>query len=118
MKELKETFTKKGVEYTQLYKDNKLVIYQCKVIYDDYEDIYYEVFNYKVSSMNPLTPNYDPNEKVELYPKDNSFGYWAWCCSNWKCVARVLKLHYDYTDNDIRELSENNQKLTQLRDAL
>lgn len=118
MKALREKFISKGIEYTQLHKDDKLVIYEAKADHYGVKDIYYEVFNYKVGSMNPMAENYDPNEEVELYPRDNAFGYWAWCCSDWKCIAKVLRNHYDYTDNDILNLASQNHNLKQLSDII
>lgn len=118
MRELKRQFVSKGVEYTQLYKDDEMVIYQAKANHYGVNDIYYEVFNYRVSSMNPMSTDYDPEEKVEVYPRDKAFGYWAWCCSDWKCVAKVLRNHYDYNDETIRNLAKHNPKLEPLMSVL
>lgn len=30
-------------------------------------------------------------DKEYKYPSDCRFGIWAWCCSNEKCVMKVLK---------------------------
>ena len=118
MRELRSEFNSKGVDYTQIHKDTKLVIYQCCSHYNDIDDIYYEVFRYKIGGMNPMAADYDPNEKVESYPKDNSFGVWAWCCSNWKCVYNILKLRFGYTDEYIVNLVSLNAKLAQLGDVV
>lgn len=33
----------------------------------------------------------DTGNKTYYYPSNEHFGVWAWCCSNEKCVMKVLK---------------------------
>lgn len=83
---LREKFSKKGVEYTQLFKDNDLVIYRCSYLFD----VYYEVFRYKVHKSDIYH-----DDEYEMYPCDEQFGLWAWCCSNIDIVRKVIRKHFN-----------------------
>ena len=91
MIELKKEFTKKGIEYKQIYKDNALVLYQISRNYTEYgiTTHNYEIFKYFVR-----TPDKYHNEEYELYPGDEAFGKWAWYCSDKKSLNKVLKKHF------------------------
>ena len=89
---LKEHFVKGGVEFTQCFKDSELVIFQLsQPSIDDPSEItkWYEVFQLKVKQKDIYHP-----DEFEKYPNDEAFGVWAWCCSNEKCVVKVLKKHF------------------------
>lgn len=86
-----EHFVKGGVEFTQCFKDDELVIYNLRQKHlddDDYSE-WYEVFQLKVKQKDIYHP-----DEFEKYPNDEAFGQWAWCCSNEKCVIKVLKKHF------------------------
>ena len=96
MIELKKEFTMKGVKFSQKYKDDELVIYELS--YVDYPKKWYEVFKLKV-----FKPDIYHNDTYEKYPRDESFGNWAWCSSNLDSVRKVLRKHFPnhrLTDND------------------
>ena len=87
MIELKKDFTRKGIRYQQLMKNEQIVLYRCSRV--DGLDTYYEVFKRKVEQ-----PNEFHNDEYERYPSDEAFGSWAWCCSNGKSVEKVLRKHF------------------------
>lgn len=92
MIKLKEKFSKKGVVYEQVYRDGVLAIYELSTIsVDDPSEIirWYEVFKITVHKAD----KYHPDE-YELYPYDESFGLFAWCCSTESCVGKVLYEHF------------------------
>lgn len=66
----------KGIEFTQIYKDDKFYIYQV----NDNNNKYYEVF--KRTSVKKCIDFhkkiYSDTEHKEVYPKSNNFGRWAW----------------------------------------
>ena len=87
MIELKKDFTRNGTRYRQLMKNEQIVLYRCSR--EDGLDTYYEVFKYKTR-----TEDFLHTEEWEVYPSDNDFGKWAWCCSNGKSVEKVLRKHF------------------------
>ena len=48
------------------------------------------------------------NDEYEVYPSDESFGAWAWCCSTVKSVEKMLNKHFtiDYADNILQEIAD------------
>lgn len=103
MKELRKQFRKKGTDFNHLYKDNNLVVYQLSRPYADGNgySVWYEVFRYKTGGMNPINPNYDPNEIVERYPSDEDFGVWAWSCPNVESIKKVLNAKFTMRESQI-----------------
>ena len=87
MIELKKDFTKNGVHYQQLMKNEQIVLYRCSR--EEGLDTYYEVFKRKTH-----TPDIYHNDTYEVYPSDEAFGSWAWCCSNGKSLEKVLRKHF------------------------
>ena len=82
MIELKKEFTKKGIVFKQIFRDDKLAIYSTSFPS-------YEVFKIIVHK-----PDRFHDDEYELYPYDEAFGVWAWSCSNEKVVNKVLKNHF------------------------
>ena len=103
MKELRKTFRKKGTDFTQLYKDNNLVVYQLSRPFVDGNgySVWYEVFRYRTGGMHPMSSDYDPNEVVEKYPSDEEFGLWAWSCSNIESIKKVLNAEFTMRESQI-----------------
>ena len=99
MKELAKQFTKKGVTYTQIEKNNKYVIYECIHSSKEFSYTYYEVFKYKVQPYPTTFENPNGYKLMESYPSNESFGQWAWCCSNWRIVEKVINKHNLNTSN-------------------
>ena len=90
MKQLKKEFTKKGVNFKQIYKDKDLVIYET-----EYPS--YEVFKLKTH-----LPDKYHDDVYEMYPYDEAFGVWAWSCSSKESVKRIIKEHFpDSVDKKI-----------------
>lgn len=87
MIELKENFEKKawGVKFHQAFKDDELVIYRL----DQGESHWYEVFKRVVHKQDKFHV-----EDYEAYPSDESFGKWAWSCSDIRSVRKVLGKHF------------------------
>ena len=93
MIELKKEFKKKGVVYTQLFKDENLVIYELSEasVNDPAEVIrWYEVFRPTIHRADIYHP-----DEYELYPYDEAFGNWAWSCSTVKSVEKILRKHFE-----------------------
>ena len=88
MIELRKDFTTKGVNYHQVYKSQDLVAYRCSRL--DGSETYYELFKYKTHA-----PNKFRDDEFEVYPSDEVFGLWAWCCSSQKSVEKVLNKHFN-----------------------
>ena len=82
MIELRKKFRKYGEEFTQIYKDSEIVIYNTT-----FPSV--EVFKYKVKK-----PDKFHDDTWEAYPSENDFGQWAWCCTCKKQFDRVLVNHF------------------------
>lgn len=72
-----------------MFKDDELVIYEVSQSCDGEVNRWYEVFKHVVR---PIDKFHD--DEYEYYPNDESFGSWAWCCSNEACLKKVLKMHF------------------------
>lgn len=94
MIELSKKFRKYGEEFTQLYKDDDIVIYKSTLPS-------VEVFKYKVSK-----PDKYHNDIWENYPSDSSFGNWAWCATCREQFDRILSNHFALS-NEKRQICEN-----------
>lgn len=87
---LEKEFVKKGIVYKQFERNEEkgYYIYKCENL--NYKDEYFEIFKIKLSKPDlRFNPNAD-YDLMELYPSDESFGKWAWCCSNMEIVQRVI----------------------------
>ena len=82
MIELKKEFGKMGERFTQLYKDEEIVIYKTT-----FPSV--EVFKYKVEK-----PDNFHSEEWERYPSTPHFGLWAWCATSKFQFERILKDHF------------------------
>lgn len=80
------SFNKMGERYTQLYKDEEIVIY--KITFPSVE-----VFKYRVHK-----PNKFHSDKWEKYPSNDDFGIWAWCATSKFQFERILKDHFALSD--------------------
>lgn len=98
MIELKKEFKKSQGTFTQVFKDERIVVYQVSNKYENGTTvIWYEIFKYKVHQ-----PNAYHDDEYEMYPSDESFGSWAWCCSTPKSVEKILKKCFeDVNPNEI-----------------
>lgn len=82
MIELRKRFKRKGVEFTQLYKDENIVIYMT-----DINSL--EIFRYRIAK-----PDITCDEEHEHYPSDSHFGSWAWCATSLSSFRRILEKHF------------------------
>ena len=90
MIELKKEFTRKGVQFKQMFKNAKVVIYRLSRTYDNgITSIWYEVFKNRIHL--PDKYHYD---SYEVYPFDEAFGDWAWCCSSLKSLEKIVKREF------------------------
>lgn len=91
MIELKKDFVKWKRHFLQMYKDENIVIYKVSTPHADDEGFssVFEVFRYKTAK-----PDRFHNDEWECYPSDESFGYWAWCCSNKEVLYKTIKKHW------------------------
>lgn len=87
---LEKEFTKKGIVYKQIERNEEkgYYIYKCENL--NYKDEYFEIFKIKKQKPYELIAKDRDYDFVEIYPCDNSFGQWAWCCSNMEIVQRVI----------------------------
>lgn len=84
---LKKEFSKSQGTFRQIFKDNRIVVYQVSNKYENGATaIWYEIFKPKVHQ-----PNAYHDDEYEKYPSDEDFGKWAWCCSTPKSVEKILK---------------------------
>ena len=82
---LKEQFLKRGNKYTQVYRNDDMALY----LVNHEHGCYVEVFKIRMHKADRYH-----NDEYERYPGDESFGDWAWCCSNKKSLEKVLKKHF------------------------
>lgn len=86
MIQLKKNFKKFGEMFTQLYKDDEIVIYHTT-----FPSV--EVFRYKIHK-----PDKFHSDMYESYPSDTAFGTWAWCATSKVQFERILKDHFALND--------------------
>ncbi|MBO7734395.1 MAG: hypothetical protein J6S67_17655 [Methanobrevibacter sp.] len=87
MIKLEKEIRRKGVDLSQIYRDDKLAIYVArqKHVDDDGFSEWFEVFKITV-----LDGDRFRDEEFELYPSDSAFGNWAWSCADCGTVAKVI----------------------------
>ena len=92
MIELKKKFSKKGIQFTQKYKSNVVVVYQLSRYYPEYDYLstWYEVLKYRTH-----TPDRFHDDDYEVYGSDEDCGLYLWSCSNPDVVNKVLKNHFE-----------------------
>ena len=82
---LKECFMKRGNKYTQVYRNDDMALY----LVNNEHDCYVEVFKIRMHKADRYH-----NDEYERYPGDESFGDWAWCCSNRKSLEKIMKREF------------------------
>ena len=82
---LKECFMKRGNKYTQVYRNDDMALY----LVDNEHECYVEVFKIRMHKADKYH-----NDEYERYPCDESFGDWAWCCSNRKSLEKIMKREF------------------------
>lgn len=93
VKKLEKEFKFRKNTYRQLEEGEKYYLYGVWNLNDNTEGepSYYELFEKKTA--NPTTfPNGQTYPLRELYPSDNNFGLWAWCCTTKERVDYIKKL--------------------------
>lgn len=100
MIELKKEFKANGgIIYRQVEKNERFAIYECTQTFEDGStNVYYEIFKIKKHTAD----RYHCDE-YEIYPYDECFGIWAWCCSDYGSVVRVFE---DDIDEDISKYAK------------
>lgn len=94
IKTIHESFSRKGVKYTQVYSNDEWYIYRCEAF--AYNDVpYYEVFKKVVvdEKINTEGKWVKTGELTERYPSDSDFGNWAWCCMGLARCSAMMKKH-------------------------
>lgn len=86
-KELEITFTKKGANFTQIERSEFGYIYRVEL--DGHT--HFEVFKHKETNLYDFATKTALEDKKVSYPKDESFGVWAWCVTNLDTAKDVLK---------------------------
>ena len=87
MIELKKKFIKSGKLYTQLFKDENIVIYQIKILSINVK--YYEVFKYTIHEKDIYH-----DDLFEVYPNKDDFGDWAFSCTSPLSLISIIKQHF------------------------
>ena len=91
---LKKEFIKNNREFKQVLETSNFFMYQV-IAYgnDNYQDVYYELFKKapKIEKVYGDNGWAKTGDRTYYYPSNSDFGLWAWCCSNEKCVMKVLK---------------------------
>ena len=102
MIELRTQFNRKGITFTLLFKDNTVVLYEATRESNGIIGKWFELFKYRI---HPKTQFID--DDFEWFPSDETFGQWAWSCSNEQSVLRMVKKHFPFYDatNLIKSLS-------------
>jgi hypothetical protein len=95
MKELNKTIHKNGFEYHQVKKGKAAYIYEQIV---NPGVTYYEVFLKRTRPEEMIMGNLYPER--EVFPKDEDFGYTAWCVRSYeRACERFNKLENKPTNN-------------------
>lgn len=89
---LEKEFTKKGIVYKQIERNEEkgYYIYKCQPEKNKYHT-YFEIFKIKKQKPYELFAKDRDYDFVEIYPCDNSFGYWAYCCANENVLNMIIK---------------------------
>lgn len=97
MKKLEKTFHFRKNTYVQLEEGDNYYLYGVWNLKDDAigEPSYYEIFKKKIAKAVTLKGVEYPER--EVYPNDNDFGKWAWCCSSVGRVNRIKNLKLGVT---------------------
>lgn len=84
---LEKEIRRKGVNLTQIYRDNKLAIYIARQKHIDDDDVseWFEVFKITIEK-----PNAFYDDDWERYPSDSAFGNWAFSCADAGAVAKAI----------------------------
>jgi hypothetical protein len=101
VKELDKEFTKKGEKFYQIEKTDVYYIYKRYIN----TSVCYEVFERKTFKINDFWRQYDTKGKYvgfdsfELYPKNEHFGSWAYCCNT---LERAQELSKKFVNKKIK----------------
>lgn len=82
---LKECFMKRGNKYTQVYRNDDMALY----LVNNEHECYVEVFKIRMHKADKYH-----NDEYEVYPCDESFGVWAWCCNNRKSLEKIMNREF------------------------
>ena len=81
---LKECFMKRG-KYSQVHRNNDMALY----LVNNEHGCYVELFKIRMHKADKYH-----DDEYERYPGDESFGDWAWCCSNRKSLEKIMKREF------------------------
>jgi len=87
VREIPEKFSLKGDEFTRVFENENFYIYMRTHC----EKNYYEVFRKKVVDCIDYETKQPTGEQKYSYPKDESFGVWAWCCGSLPDAMKYLR---------------------------
>lgn len=80
-------FEQKGDKFTRVFENEKYYIYRRLHAGMDY----YEVFKRKTSVCIDFETKIPTGEYKETYPRDESFGIWAWCCKSYDSAMKHIE---------------------------
>lgn len=85
---MEKEFVKWNRKFKQVLETSNFFMYEVIA----YGDKYYEEFKKLETKYICQNGKWIKTGKKEYkYPSNEHFGVWAWCCSNEKCVMKVLK---------------------------
>lgn len=92
IKKLPIRFEQKGDTFEQVFENETHYIYKRSHAETDY----YEVFRKKLvdcavfdEAKQKLVPS---GQQKEYYPKEDNFGFWAWCCRSFDNALEYTKI--------------------------
>lgn len=80
-------FTQRGDQFTRVFETDDFYIYQRN--HSNVE--YFEVFKRKTVRCFDFETLIPTGEHKEVYPRDESFGLWAWCCRSLERAMEHIK---------------------------
>ena len=72
---MEKTFTRRGCTYTCIDGNRYWSVYEVR---DKNNNVYWEVFKKR------------KRRNVEVYPSNEDFGVWAWCCTTRESLIKVI----------------------------
>ena len=83
---LKECFMKRGNKYTQVYRNDDMALY---LVDNEHGWYYVEVFKIKTHKADKYH-----DDEYEVYPCDEAFGLYAWCCTTRKSLEKIMNREF------------------------
>lgn len=99
MKKLREKFSKGQRDFERVYEDDNWYIYRVTLHHHspDADETFFEVFKKRVKRISVFDSEHKSwvvtDDKGEIYPSDECFGDWAWCCNTLERCKLMMERH-------------------------